>query len=130
MISPATPLEGGSDSLRWKKLPHQMMTAGEKETPTESFPADATATMILRGLKTSTGQVVPGALGSAPQINREADRIAYLRGLWKTSTEDGESAHIAGCAALFHVPVAGIRIIGGTPGETAALALQFVEAWR
>ena len=73
------------------------------------------------------GRVIAGVLGSAAQVNREADRIAYLHQQWHTSSEDNDSAHIAGCALLLRTPVIGLRIIEGTPAESAALAMQFLE---
>lgn len=130
LISPPTGLGGGSDALKWKKLPHPLMTAGERETPAPLFPADPAALALARTLAPIQGRVVVGALGSANQINREADRIAWLRAQWGTSTEDGESAHIAGVGKLFDTPVVGFRVIDGTPEETAAFALKFVEAWK
>jgi adenosylhomocysteine nucleosidase len=69
-----------------------------------------------------------GVLGSANQVNREADRINLIRAQWNTSTEDGESAHIAGCALLFGVPVVGLRVVDGTQAEVAALVAHFLEA--
>ena len=68
-----------------------------------------------------------GVLGSAHQINRETDRIAWLHREWGTSCEDGESAHVAGCALLLGVPAFGVRVIDGQPGEAAALVVQLVE---
>ncbi len=130
LVSPPTGLGGGSDALKWKKLPHPLMTAGERETPTPSFPADAAALALARSLTPTRGRVVVGALGSANQINREADRIAWLRAQWGTSTEDGESAHIAGVGKLLGTPVIGFRVIEGAPEEAAEFALKFVEAWK
>lgn len=130
MISPVTPLDGGSDALKWIKRPHPLMTAGERETPTEFFLADKPALALAQTLRPARGRIVTGTLGSAHQVNREADRVAKLRELWQTSTEDGESAHVAGVAALFKVPVVGIRVVDGAPADSAALALAFVEAWK
>lgn len=130
MISPIAELDHGSDALQWRKLPHPLISAGEKENPTELFPADARAGSTALALANPRGRVLRGILGSAPQVNREADRLAHLRQLWKTSTEDGESAHVAGCAALLNVPVVGLRVIEGTPSDAAALALGFLEAWK
>ena len=100
LVAPTTELGGGSDALKWKKLPHPLMTAGERETPTLSFPADAAALALARTLTPTQGRVIAGTLGSANQVNREADRIAWLRTQWGTSTEDGESAHVAGVGKL------------------------------
>lgn len=130
MISRVAALEEGSDALQWRKRPHPLVTSGERETPTEFFPAEAAAAALARGLKAPRGRVVGGVLGSAHQVNREADRIAWLRQTWQTSTEDGESAHVAGVAALLQVPVIGLRVVDGTAGDATALVLQFVEAWK
>lgn len=130
MISPVTAPEGGSKPLAWSKLAHPLMTAGERETYTDSFPADANAVAVALKLPPVRGRVVAGVLGSSNQVNREVDRIAWLRAQWQTSTEDGESAHVAGCAVLLGVPVVGFRVVAGTPAEAAAFALVFVEAWK
>jgi nucleoside phosphorylase len=129
MISDVAPLNGGSHPLQWKPLPHALMTAGEKEVYVDSFPADAAALNAALSV-TDKRHVVRGVLGSTPQINREADRIAHLRALWHASTEDGESAFIAGCAALFACPATGFRIIEGSPEDAASFALKFLEALR
>jgi adenosylhomocysteine nucleosidase len=120
----------GSRPAQWEKLPHLLMTAGEKETAAESFPADASALALALALAPAHGRVVRGVLGSANQVNREADRIAWLRSTWHTSTEDGESAHIAGCAALLGLPVIGVRAVDGPATDAADFVLRLVEAWR
>jgi len=76
----------------------------------------------VKSLPAAHGKIIGGVLGSAHQVNREADRIAWLHKHWGTSCEDGESAHIAGCAQLLGVPVIGLRIIlaGDTPADPAA----------
>jgi len=130
LVSPVTPLEGGSAPLAWHKLPHLLATVGEKETPAWFFPADAHALAVARTLVAVRGKVVVGVLGSANQVNREADRVAWLHAQWGTSSEDGESAHIAGCAQLLGVPVIGLRVIDGTADEAAALAERFLEALK
>lgn len=130
IISPITALGAGSDALRWMKRPHPMMTAGERETPTEFFPADAAAVAIARTLQPARGRLVVGVLGSAHQINREADRVAWLREQWRTSTEDGESAHVAGVGVLLGVPVFGVRVIDHAGTEAAEWVLRFLEAWK
>lgn len=126
---PAKPGQG-SNSLSWNPQPYELMSAGEKETPAPDFPADRSALALALTLHPARGRIVVGVLGSASQINREADRIAWLRQHWGTRCEDGESAHIAGCAELLGVPAFGLRIIDGTDAEAAALALQFVKAWK
>lgn len=130
MMSPTAELGKGTRPLEWSKLPHPLMTAGEKEVWTESFPADAHARDVALTLNRSDRPVVAGVLGSASQINREVDRIAYLRSRWHTSTEDGESAHIAGCAALFGIPIIGARIVNGTPAAAGDFALEFLSHWK
>jgi adenosylhomocysteine nucleosidase len=130
MVSPITALGGGSQPLQWKKLPHMLMTTGERETPAEFFPADSTATALALKLPSSRGRVVAGVLGSAHQVNREADRIAWLRAQWQTSTEDNESAHVAGCGVLLGVPVVGFRVVNSEAADAAEFAVRFVERWR
>jgi len=130
MYSPHLGLDEGSRPAQWEKLPHLLMTAGEKETAAESFPADSSALTLALALAPVHGRVVRGVLGSANQVNREADRIEWLRAKWHTSTEDGESAHVAGCAALLGVPVIGFRIVDGPVADGATFTLSFVEAWR
>jgi adenosylhomocysteine nucleosidase len=130
MVSPIVELGGGSDALLWQKRAHKLVATGEREIPTEHFPADARALAAARQLPPGRGRVVAGTLGSAHQVNREADRIAWLRQHWQTTTEDGESAHVAGCALLFGVPVVGLRVVDGSHGEAAEFALKLVEAWK
>lgn len=130
MMSPAAELGKGTRPLEWSKLPHPLMTAGEKEVWTESFPADAHARDLALTLNRADRRVVGGVLGSASQVNREVDRIAYLRSQWHTSTEDEESAHIAGCATLFAIPIIGARIIDGTPAAAGDFALEFLSHWK
>jgi len=127
IVSPSAGLGEGSDALRWRKLRHPVMTAGEKETAMDFFPADAVVAAKLRALVAPRGRVIGGVLGSAHQVNGEADRRAWLHHTWDTSCEDGESAHVAGTALLLGVPAAGLRVIDGQPGEAAALVLQFLE---
>lgn len=127
MVSPHRELGAGTTPLAWHKLLHPLITSGEKENRQERFPAHALTLAAAEKLTAPRGRVRPGVLGSAHQVNREADRIAYLRAQWGTSSEDGESAHIAGCALLFGVPAFGLRVIDGQPGEAAALVLQLLE---
>jgi adenosylhomocysteine nucleosidase len=128
LISPVVPLEGGSDSLSWQRLPHLLATSGEKETPAYFFPADEKSLVVAKTLSSPRGKLAVGVLGSSAQTNREADRIAWIRTKWNTSSEDGESAHVAGCAALLGVPVIGLRVIDGIEGEAAEVVLKFLEA--
>jgi adenosylhomocysteine nucleosidase len=130
LVSQTHALGEGIHPLTWEQLPHAMMTPGEKEHYQTDFPADAATLATALKLTPARGRVVAGALGSAPQVNREADRIAWIHQTWKTDCEDTESAHIAGCALLFNTPVIGLRIIDGAPAETPALATQFLEALK
>ena len=128
--SPSVPLGGGSDALQWTPLPHALMAANEVERYTVFFEADQTATAFAATLKSARGRVMLGVLGSANQENHEADRIALLHAQWSTSTEDTESAHIAGCAQLFHIPVIGIRVVDASPEESAEIASRFIASWK
>ena len=130
MVSTVTPLDSGSDCQTWQKLPHLIATKGERETATFFFPADASALVVAKTLRAPRGKLVVGVLGSSAQVNREADRLAWIRREWGTSSEDGESAHIAGCALLLKVPVIGLRVIDGTEAEAAVVALKFMEALK
>ena len=119
----------GSDPLHWERLTHALMTPGEKEKYVDDFPADSAAASRALSLPAPhRGRVVRGILGSAAQVNREADRIAFLHATWHTSSEDAESAFVAGCAGLLATPVVGFRVIDGSPADAAAFALEFVEA--
>lgn len=129
-VSPVTGLGGGTHPLTWEKLPHLLMTAGEKEIPAETFPADAAAVKLALSLSPVRGRIVAGVLGSANQFNREADRIVWIHREWGVSCADGESADVAGCAALLGIPVVGASVVDGQPADAAAFALEFVEAWK
>ena len=130
MESPVTPAGGGSDALKWSPLPHLLMTRGGREMPAAAFEADADASAAAGRLRVPGGSVLLGVLGSANQVNAEADRVAWLRGHWGTSCEDGESAQVAGCARLLGVPVVGWRVIDGPAGAAAALVAPFLEEWK
>ncbi|MEJ1972051.1 MAG: 5'-methylthioadenosine/S-adenosylhomocysteine nucleosidase [Lacunisphaera sp.] len=130
LVSEPAALGGGIAPLTWNRLPHAIMTPGEKENYQDEFPADPAALARAEKLQPARGKLVTGVLGSANQVNHEADRLAWIHKTWHTSSEDGESAHIAGCALLLHVPVIGIRVIDGTPVESAALAAQFLEGGK
>jgi adenosylhomocysteine nucleosidase len=130
MVSPQKKLNSGSNPLEWNRLPHLLMTSGGKEVAADTFPADPTALAAARRIKLSGTSPRIAILGSAPQINREADRIAWLREQWHTSTEDAESAHVAGCAALFGIPVFGVRVVEGSPDSVIAFATEFLRAWK
>lgn len=130
LVSDPRALGEGVQPLAWQPLPHAPMTPGEKEHYQMDFPADSAALGVAQHLKPARGRLVVGKIGSANQVNREADRIAWIRKTWHTSSEDAESAHIAGCALVLRLPVIGIRVIDGTPGESASLAAQFLEAWK
>ncbi|HEY4302029.1 MAG TPA: 5'-methylthioadenosine/S-adenosylhomocysteine nucleosidase [Candidatus Didemnitutus sp.] len=130
MISRVTPEDGGSDPTKWIALPHLLMEPGEKPVPQMRFPADNTALAVASRLHPARGRTAAGVMGSAGQVNREADRIARLRALWGTSTEDAESAHVAGCARLLGVPVAGWCVVDGTAGEAGALVVPFLKEWK
>jgi adenosylhomocysteine nucleosidase len=110
-ISTRRDLGAGLAPEQWEKLPELAMTAGEQQVEMESFPADAAALALARALADPRGRVVAGVLGSSGQVNREADRLAWLHAHWGTSCEDGESAHVAACAHLLATPVVGVRVI-------------------
>jgi len=130
LVSEVASLGGGCAPLTWNKLPHLLASPGEKETPVYFFAADPRALAAAKSLVPARGRVFVGVPGSAEQVNREADRIAWIRAQWGTSSEDGESAHIAGCAQLLGVPVIALRVIDGNEGEAAADALKLVEGWK
>jgi adenosylhomocysteine nucleosidase len=127
-ISGYRDLDEGVKLEDWKKLSHAPISVGEVETYTESFPASSAASAAALSLKNPRGRVLAGVLGSAHQINREADRIAWLRKNWGTSCEDFESAHVAVCAQLFGVPSAGLRVIATTEASERELATAQTQA--
>ena len=118
----------GVKQADWKKLPHAPISKGEVETYTESFAASDAASRAALTLTPARGKIVAGVLGSAHQINRETDRVAWLRATWGTSCEDFESAHVAVCAGLFGVPAAGIRVIAPAEAGVEELAAAQREA--
>ena len=126
IFTPTDTVGGGIHPLKWYKLRHPLMTPGENEKPMEFFPADPDAVARLKSLGDKV-HVIEATIGSANQVNREADRIAWVRREWGAATEDAESAHIAGCATLLNTPVAGLRVVDGKPGDAAQLVLKFLE---
>lgn len=127
IVSPPRALGAGSTPLAWQKLLHPLMSPAENETEQERFAADPKVLALATQLAAPRGRVVAGVLGSAHQVNNEADRIAWLRANWGTSSEDGESAHVAGTALLLGAPAFGVRVIDGRPGEAAAFVLRLLE---
>jgi adenosylhomocysteine nucleosidase len=120
----------GIHPLDWDPDPTLVMHPEEQQLPTRAFATDAKARELMLALPWPGGHVRSGTLGSSPEINREADRISWLRQNWGTDCEDRESAYIAGCASLLNVPVAGFRIIGDDESAASDLALRFLEAWK
>jgi adenosylhomocysteine nucleosidase len=77
-ISNRRELGAGAAMTEWRKLSHAPI-AGEVETYTETFPANDAAKAAALSLTNPGGRVLSGVLGSAHQINRAADRMAWLR---------------------------------------------------
>lgn len=120
-VSKRRELGEGSDPAQWRKLPHPMMTPGEKEAYTESFAADSDALAIFTRVPNPKGRTTAGVVGSAHQINQEADRRVELHAAWKTDCEDFISAHVAACASLFQVPAIALRVIEPMSRSRSAL---------
>jgi adenosylhomocysteine nucleosidase len=120
----------GIHPLDWDPDPTLVMRPEEHQLPARAFAADSNARKLMLALPSPSGHVGSGILGSSPEINREADRIRWLRENWGTDCEDRESAYIAGCASLLNVPVAGFRVIGNDESGASDLALRFLEAWK
>jgi len=100
----------GSDPARWTKMIHHLRTDGElADYP--FFSGDPALLTTALGRAYARGRVVKGTIGSAYELNRELDRILWLRKTYGTDTEDMESAFAAGVAAGMKTPFLAIRIV-------------------
>jgi adenosylhomocysteine nucleosidase len=97
---------GGIHPTRWKPMAHRIQG---KEYP--AFVGDVKLIAMAKTVAYARAHVSEGTLGSAFEINREIDWIAWLHKTYGTDTEDMESAYIAGVAQGMGVPFLAIRII-------------------
>jgi adenosylhomocysteine nucleosidase len=84
---------------------------GAPEEGTVRFASDFKLIAFALRMRNPRGRVVQGNVGSASQVNRETDRLKWLRQKYGTDSEDRESAYAAGVAAAMNVPFVAIRTI-------------------
>ena len=99
----------GVDPARWTPLFHRL---GGVEY--HGFPGDPALLAGAAQVKYQRGKLFKGNIGSGFQFNRELDRIAMLRKLYGTDSEDMESAYAAGVAVGMKTPFLAIRILSDT----------------
>jgi adenosylhomocysteine nucleosidase len=99
---------------RWQPMYDRMRIDGREQITFESFPADESLVKAALGIPYARGQVIAGNIGSAFHYSRELDYIDWVRRVYKTDSEDMESAFSAGVATAMHVPFVAVRIISDT----------------
>lgn len=104
----------GVQMERWQPMRHRLRIDGREQVTFESFPADEALVKAALQIPYTRGRVVAGNIGSAFHYSRELDYIDWVRRVYKTDSEDMESAFSAGVATAMHVPFVAVRIISDT----------------
>jgi adenosylhomocysteine nucleosidase len=106
----------GTDPARWKPFAHPLRI-GDEIVKFPNFPGDAALVEAALAAKNPRGRVLKGNIGSAFQLNRELDRIAWLHQTYGIDSEDMESAYAAGVAVGMKTRFVAIRMISDTEWE-------------
>jgi adenosylhomocysteine nucleosidase len=101
----------GVDLAGWSPSPHRLRLDGKERVEFRSFPGEPQALRAALETPYKRGRVVKGVIGSAFEVNREIDRLVWVRKTFGAVSEDMESAFAAGAAAGFKTPFLAIRII-------------------
>jgi adenosylhomocysteine nucleosidase len=101
----------GVDLAGWSPAPHRLRLDGKDRVEFRSFPGEPRALRAALETPYGRGRVVKGVIGSAFELNREIDRLVWVRKTYGAVSEDMESAFAAGAAAGFKTPLLAIRII-------------------
>ncbi len=124
---------------RWQPMYNRLRIDGGEQITFESFPGDESLVKAALRIPYARGQVIAGNIGSAFHYSRELDYIDWARRVYKTDSEDMESAFAAGVATAMHVRFVAVRIISDTEWEhptferiageyCAAFVVQMVRA--
>jgi adenosylhomocysteine nucleosidase len=101
----------GVDLTGWLPSPHRLRLDGKDRIEFRSFPGDPQALRTALETPYKRGRVVEGVIGSAFELNREIDRLVWVRKTYGAVSEDMESAFAAGAAAGFRTRFLAVRII-------------------
>jgi adenosylhomocysteine nucleosidase len=107
----------GVQLARWRPMYNRLRIDGSNQITFENFPADEFLVKAALRIPYARGHVIAGNIGSAFHYSRELDYIDWLRRVYKTDSEDMESAFSAGVATAMHVPFVAVRIISDTEWE-------------
>lgn len=102
---------------RWQPIYNRLRIDGRDQITFESFAADESLVKAALRIPYARGHVIAGNIGSAFHYSRELDYIDWVRRVYKTDSEDMESAFSAGVATAMHVPFVAVRIISDTEWE-------------
>ena len=104
----------GIHVTRWQPMYNRLRLDGRNQVTFESFPGDQALVKAALGIPYARGQLIAGNIGSAFHFSRELDYIDWVRRVYKTDSEDMESAFAAGVATAMHVRFVAVRIISNT----------------
>lgn len=104
----------GIDQSRWSPIPHRLRLAGKERVPFKSFPGDEETLRVALATPYKRGRLSKGILGSAFEYNKEIDRLLWVHKTFGASSEDMESAFVAGTALGFQTRFLAIRIISNS----------------
>jgi adenosylhomocysteine nucleosidase len=107
----------GIHVVRWQPMYNRLRIDGRNQVTFESFPGDEDLVKAALGIPYARGHVIAGNIGSAFHYSRELDYIDWVRRVYKTDSEDMESAFAAGVATAMHVRFVAVRIISDTEWE-------------
>ena len=102
---------------RWQPMYNRLRIDGRTQTTFESFTGDETLVKAAMRIPYARGHLIAGNIGSAFHYSRELDYIDWVRRVYKTDSEDMESAFAAGVAMAMHVRFVAVRIISDTEWE-------------
>lgn len=104
----------GIDQSRRSPIPHRLRLDGKERVVFKNFPGDQEIIKTAMDTPYKRGSLVKGIIGSAFEFNKEIDRMVWIRKTFGTSSEDMESAFVAGTAAGFKTRFLAIRIISNS----------------
>jgi adenosylhomocysteine nucleosidase len=104
---------------RWQPMYNRLRLDGRNQVTFESFAGDKALVKAALEIPYARGHVIAGSIGSAFHYSRELDYIDWVRRVYKTDSEDMESAFAAGVATAMHVRFVAVRIISDTEWEHA-----------
>lgn len=104
----------GIDAARWMPMSHRIRVDGKERTAYKNFPGDPELLQTALGTPYKNGRLVKGVIGSAFEYGKEIDRLLWIRKTFGTSSEDMESAFVAGACIGFQTRFLAIRILSNS----------------